>query len=62
MLLTGCITANSPTPEDTKFNESNRNWLEIYRMELEIAVKNEDLHAIKFFLEEIYKEKERIKN
>jgi len=60
ILLTSCVTTHNPTPEDTKFNETNRNWIEVYRHELRVAMENNDLAALKFFMEELIKEKKRM--
>lgn len=62
ILLTSCVTTHTPTPEDTKFDETKRDWTEIYRHELRVAMENDDLHALKFFLEELRKEKQRLKD
>jgi hypothetical protein len=47
-------------PEDTKFNEKERDWIEVYRHELVVAMENDDMAALKFFMEELIKEKERV--
>ena len=41
-----------PTSSDTRLDEGQRNWAEVYRMEIKIAVENEDLDAYNFFFEE----------
>lgn len=58
LAMCGCSTLEKgPVPQDTELNEGRRDWAEIYRHEISIAVENEDLGAVKFFLEEIYKER-----
>jgi len=59
ILLTSCATTRTPTPEDTIFDESKRNWIETYRYELAVAMENDDMAALKFFMEELIKEKQR---
>ena len=61
ILLTSCVTSHNPTPKDTEFNETKRNWIEIYRYELAVAMENDDMAALKFFMEELIKEKQRLK-
>ena len=51
LLLSGCVTSN-PQPEDTRFDENKRDWLEIYRQELIIAQQNNDIEAWHFFIQE----------
>jgi len=55
VLLGGCATTHNPKPSDTEFNGGSRNWLSIYREELNIAIKNDDNEACYFFLQEIVK-------
>jgi hypothetical protein len=63
ILLTSCATTYNHTPEDTKFDETKRNWIETYRHELAVAMENDDLPALRFFMEELIKEKQRrVKN
>ena len=49
MLLTGCVSTHDPNPQDTKLKTSERNWLEIYKTELIICIKNEDIEGYHFF-------------
>lgn len=60
ILLTGCVSNHDPKSLDTKFNESERDWLEVYRHEIKIAVENEDIDAYNFFFEEYMRERIRI--
>ena len=55
VLLGGCVTTHSPKPSDTKFDESKRDWIAVYKEELRIAVENKDLEAQYFFMQEILK-------
>ena len=55
LALTGCAIKHSPTPDDTKFKESQRDWLKIYGDELKIAVENDDKESQYFFIQEIMK-------
>ena len=61
LLLSGCVTSN-PQPEDTRFDENKRDWLEIYRQELIIAQQNNDIEAWHFFIQEFVKEKARLQS
>ena len=45
-----------PEPVDTNFKPEARNWLEVYRYELDIATQNNDNEAYYFFLQELIKE------
>ena len=56
LLLCGCVTKHNPQPSDTKFKDRQRNWLETYRAEIKLAIKNEDREAYYFFMQEIVKE------
>jgi hypothetical protein len=60
VLLAGCATPHGPSPQDTKFQESERNWLEIYRRELIICINNGDAEGFHFFMQEIQNEKARL--
>ena len=59
VLLAGCATPHGPVPQDTEFKESERNWVEIYRNEISIAIQNGDAEAYHFFMQELIKEKNR---
>ncbi len=60
ILLSGCVTAQKePQPSDTAFDESKRDWLEVYRAEIKAAVENQDKGAYDFFFEEYMKERIR---
>jgi hypothetical protein len=61
VLFTGCAVIHGPTPEDTKFKDSERNWLEIYRNELIICIENKDIEGYHFFIQEIINEKRRLR-
>jgi hypothetical protein len=53
-------TKHNPQPSDTKFNEKNRDWVEIYTHEMHVASTNGDYEAWNFFFYELIKEKSRI--
>ena len=53
--LAGCAPSRPPLLSDTRLDEISRNWAEVYRMEIKIAVDNEDLDAYNFFFEEYMK-------
>ena len=56
LLLSGCVTTErTPQPNDTEFDQSKRDWVEVYKYELEIANKNNDEEAKYYFLQEIIK-------
>ena len=59
LLLCGCVTHN-PQPSDTKFDESQRNWISIFQNEIRIAVENGDVDAYHFFMQELIMEKTRL--
>ena len=60
LLLSGCVSHHDPQPVDTKFDESKRNWTEVYQNEVKIAIENEDVDAYHFFMQELIKEKVRV--
>lgn len=56
LLLCGCVTTQrTPQPSDTEFDQDKRNWVEVYKYELEIANENNDEEAKYYFLQEIIK-------
>lgn len=58
LLLCGCVsTKHDPQPHDTKFNEEDRDWAEVFRNEMRIAVENDDKEAWHFFFYELVKER-----
>ena len=63
ILFTGCTLSAMlmPRPVAEKIIVAEeKDWVEIYREELRIAFANDDLEALRFFLQELQKEKERI--
>ena len=60
LLLSGCVAHHDPQPVDTKFDESKRDWVEVFTREIEIAIENEDEHAYHFFMHELLREKVRL--
>jgi|TARA_R110002096_G_scaffold65459_5_gene159408 hypothetical protein len=63
LLLSGCYSNKSPTASDTYLNEEDRDWAEIYRMEIKRAVDNDDEDAYHFFFKEYMRERiEQIKS
>jgi len=60
ILLGGCIVLDTPPPQDTLFVETDRNWVEVYRHELAVALENNDLESMRFFFQELKKEKDRL--
>ena len=48
-----------PAPSDTTLRDSDRDWAQVYRNEMRIAVDNEDLDAYNFFFEEYMRERIR---
>jgi len=61
LLLTGCYVNKAPTNSDTYLQEKDRDWIEVYRMEIKRAVDNEDEDAYHFFIKEYLAEKVRIR-
>ena len=62
LLLGGCsalVQRPHPQPEDTKFDESKRDWLEVFKQEMKAAVENEDEGAYHFFFQEYMRERIR---
>lgn len=59
IFCSGCVVSNNPQPIDTEFDESKRNWAEVYRHEIKAAVENEDLDAYNFFFQEYMRERVR---
>ena len=59
LLLTGCVVTHTPQPDDTKFDESKRNWVEIFEREIIIAIENQDSEAYRFFMQELVKERKK---
>ena len=59
LLVVGCSHRN-PRPSDTKFNESERDWAEIYVNEVNSAVRNNDSDAYRFFMRELIMEINRL--
>ena len=60
--LSGCSHTKNLKPSDTKFDESKRNWVQIYEHELRVAKENEDYDAFRFFWPEYVKELYRSRN
>ncbi len=56
VLLGGCTHSLPPRTADTFLDPKDRDWLKVYRHELDIAVQNNDNEAYYFFLQEIVKE------
>ena len=69
VFLVGCKSITScfliefqkdePTIEDTKFDESKRDWVAVFEHEIKAAMENEDEEAYHFFMYELLKEKIR---
>jgi len=59
LLLTGCYSNKAPTSLDTSLHEEDRDWVEVYRMEIKRAVENEDEAAYHFFFQEYMRERIR---
>ena len=59
-LLCGCVTIHDPQPADTAFDESKRDWLEVFKHEIKVAVENDDIDAYNFFFEEYLRERVRL--
>lgn len=60
IILSGCVVKYDPKPIDTNFDPSDRDWVKIYREEIEIAIKNDDREAWSFFWREYLLEKARV--
>ena len=62
LLLGGCATIHDPQPADTKFIESERDWVSVFVHEIEVAIENKDYGAYYFFMQELVKEEYRRAN
>jgi hypothetical protein len=63
LLLSGCHFNVPPVTTDTILSEEDRDWVEVYRMEIKRAVENEDEDAYHFFFKEYMRERiEQIKS
>tara|TARA_R110000824_G_scaffold2116_1_gene10074 strand:+ start:7720 stop:7950 length:231 start_codon:yes stop_codon:yes gene_type:complete len=60
LLLSGCHFNKVPSIPDTHLKEEDRDWIEVYRMEIKRAVDNEDEDAYHFFMKEYLLERVRI--
>ena len=60
LILSGCQIRKSPIAYDTSLREGDRDWVEVYRMEIKRAVENEDVDSYHFFMREYLAEKVRI--
>ena len=61
VLLCGCVTLHDPRPINTELDESKRDWIEIYRNEIRVAIENDDAGAYHFFMQELIEEKGRLR-
>ncbi len=62
LLFTSCKILgpkHNPMPKDTVFDESKRDWAEVFRQEIKAAVENEDEEAYHFFFQEYMRERIR---
>ena len=59
LLLSGCHFNAPPITTDTILREEDRDWIEVYRMEIKRAVENEDEDAYHFFFKEYMRERIR---
>lgn len=62
LLLGGCVSNHSPHIADTKFDDSKRDWAEVFVHEIKVAAENDDYGAYYFFLQELIKEDHRRNN
>ena len=63
LLFTSCKILgpkHNPTPEDTVFDESKRDWIAVFEHEIKVAMDNDDEEAYHFFMHELLAEKVRI--
>ena len=54
------ISKKEPTIEDTRFNEDDRNWPEVYKHEVAVAIENDDEAAYHFFFWAYIAERQRL--
>ena len=62
LLVCGCVTTHDPQAVDTKFDDSRRDWAEVFVHEIKVAAENKDYGAYYFFMQELLKEDFRRKN
>lgn len=60
LLYGGCSTKEYLTPKITTFKEEDRDWVQVYRHEMKVAMDHDDVDAWHFFFWELLKEKSRI--
>ena len=60
VLLCGCVTTHDPQPADTKFDDTQRNWVAVFEHEIRVAIQNGDEGAYHFFMQELLQEKIRL--
>ncbi len=62
LLVCGCVTTHDPQPVDTNFDNSRRDWAEVFVHEIKVAGENKDYGAYYFFMQELIKEHYRRNN
>tara|TARA_R100000808_G_scaffold24873_1_gene58953 strand:- start:2388 stop:2579 length:192 start_codon:yes stop_codon:yes gene_type:complete len=53
------MVKHDPQPIDTALKEENRDWAEVFKHEIKVAVENEDEEAYHFFFQEYMRERIR---
>jgi hypothetical protein len=59
IFFTGCVVTHNPKTREPKIDPVERNWTEIYKQEIQTAIKNEDYEAYYFFIQELIKDSYR---
>ena len=59
LFIPSCVV-KEPQIEDTRFDESKRDWVAVYENEIRVAIANEDEAAYHFFFRELLMEKIRL--
>jgi hypothetical protein len=60
LLFSSCSAKEYLTPEITALKEEDRDWVQVYRHEMKVAMEHDDEVAWHFFFWELLKEKSRI--
>ena len=53
------MVKHDPQPIDTALKDENRDWAEVFKHEIKVAVENEDEEAYHFFFQEYMRERIR---
>lgn len=60
ILLSGCVIKHDLKHDGANLNPEDRDWVKIYRHEIEVAIKNDDREAWSFFWREYLLERAKV--